>query len=139
VKIIRPSRLLQLALSADAAVSGGVGLLQLAASAWLSQLLQLPQTLLTETGAFLIVYAVLLVLLARSASVWRVLISLIVVGNIGWAAGCAVLVISGTLSPNALGMTYLALQAIAVITFAALEFKGLANSASASGVRAAST
>jgi len=133
MKTVSPSRLLKLALTADAVVSGLVGMLQLAALDWLSQLLSLPRSLLLETGVFLIGYAVLLVVLARSAKVWQALIGMVVVGNVGWAIGCVVLVASGVLSPGAMGLAFVAVQAITVLVFAALEFNGLTASARAPG------
>ena len=133
MKTVSPSRLLKLALTADAVVSGLVGMLQLAALDWLSQLLSLPRSLLLETGVFLIGYAVLLVVLARSARVWQALIGMVVVGNVGWAIGCVVLVASGVLSPGAMGLAFVAVQAITVLVFAAQEFNGLIASARAPG------
>ena len=125
MKSVIPSKLLKLAPFADAAVSGAVAVLQLAAADALSRLLLLPHPLLVETGVFLVAYAALLVVLARSSKVWSGLIGLIVIGNVAWAAGCVVLLVSGIASPTLLGIAFVAVQAIAVLLFAALEMKGL--------------
>src|SRR6187551_300150 len=53
---IKPSSLLTIALLADAAVSGTVALLQVSASSFLSGLLSLPQSLIFESGVFLLAY-----------------------------------------------------------------------------------
>ena len=133
MKTVFPSNFLKFALIADAVVSGAVAALQLAAPDWLSQFLLMPQTLLINTGVFLVGYTAVLVLLALSSKVWSALIMLIIIGNVGWAAGCVALLVLGVLSPNALGVAFVLVQAIAVLIFAALEFKGLAASEPAHG------
>lgn len=137
MKTVYPSTLLKLAMAADAVVSGAVAALQLAASGLLAQLLLLPQALLVETGAFLVAYTVLLAILAGSERVWSALIGMIVAGNLAWAVGCVALLASGSLSPSALGVAFVMVQAIAVLIFAAIEFKGLRASATAPGTSAA--
>lgn len=131
MKTVCPSRLLKLALIADAVVSGAVAVLQLAAPGWLSELLHLPRVLLVETGGFLVAYTILLVVLARSARVWFSLIAIVVIGNVGWAASCVALLASGVLSPSALGKAFVVVQAVAVLLFAALQAKGLSSSSTA--------
>ena len=120
-----PSSLLKKALAADAVVSGAVALLQLSMTDVLSRLLVLPRGLLVETGVFLMGYTLLLIVLARSARIWPALIVMIVLGNAGWAAGCAVLLGAGYLQPNAPGLAFIAAQAAAVLVFAGLEYLGL--------------
>ncbi len=136
-KTIVPSPLLSVALTLDAAVSGAMAALQLTAADWLSQTLLLPRALLVETGLFLVAYTVLLVVLSRSARVWSALIGVIVIGNIGWAVGCVALLASGLATTNSLGIGFAAMQAVAVLAFAALEFKGLATSLPTNDTRAA--
>lgn len=128
---IFPSRFLKLALIADALVSGAVAALQLVAAAWLSELLNLPKPLLIDTGVFLVGYTILLVLLARSTTVWSLIIGVVIIGNIGWAIACIGLLASGSVSPNVLGMAFVIVQAVAVLVFAAMEYSGLRESKSA--------
>ena len=125
MKAVYPSRFLKFALIADAAVSGAVAALQLAAPDGLSQFLLLPRSLLIETGIFLVAYTVLLVVLARSSVVWTALIGLVVIGNASWAAGCVAALVSGLLLPNMFGTAFVMVQAVAVLVFAVLEFRGL--------------
>lgn len=122
---IFPSRFLKLALIADALVSGAVAALQLVAAAWLSELLNLPKPLLIDTGVFLVGYTILLVLLARSTTVWSLIIGVVIIGNIGWAIACIELLASGSVSPNVLGVAFVIVQAVAVLVFAAMEYSGL--------------
>ncbi len=128
---IFPSRFLKLALIADALVSGAVAALQLVAAAWLSELLNLPKPLLIDTGVFLVGYTILLVLLARSTTVWSLIIGVVIIGNIGWAIACIGLLASGSVSPNVLGVAFVIVQAVAVLVFAAMEYSGLRASKSA--------
>jgi hypothetical protein len=119
-----PSRLLRTTLYIDAAASGTLAVLQLAAPDLLSRLLMLPHSLLVETGAFLVGYTLLLLVMARSSRLWSPLVLFIVFGNVGWAAAGAVLLVTGTLQPNALGIAFVAMQAIAVLAFAGAEYLG---------------
>jgi hypothetical protein len=129
LQTIQPSSFLRGALLADAVVSGAVALLQLALTGMLVGLLHLPASLLTGTGAFLVAYVVLLLVLARSARVWPLLIWIVVLGNLAWAVGCVALMFGANPSPSGLGMAFLGVQAITVLIFAGLEFKGLGESA----------
>ena len=130
MQVIHPSPLLKRALLADAAVSGATAALQLLGAEALAAALQLPQALLWETGLFLVAYAALLVVLARSAGVWAALIGLVVAGNLGWAVACGALLATGTPGPNALGTGFVLVQVAAVLVFAGWEFKGLKASRS---------
>lgn len=124
---IHPSPLLRNALLADAAASGAVAALQLAAGATLAPLLQLPQPLLLETGLFLVAYVVLLLVLARSPRVPAALVQLVIVGNVGWAIGAAA--VAFVFAPGALGLAFLLVHALTVLLFAGLERLGLRQSA----------
>jgi hypothetical protein len=89
MQTVHPSRLLRIALLADAVVSGAMGVLQLGAAAALATLLELPQALLLGTGEFLLAYALLLVTLATRTRLWPALVTFIVLGNVLWAlASC---------------------------------------------------
>ena len=120
-----PSPFLRTALTADAIVSGGVAALQLTFASWLSELLMLPRAQLVESGVFLVAYAVLLVVLARSARVPSTVVGVIVLGNIAWAAGCLGLLAADALAPSRFGVAFVLVQAVAVVVFAALEYVGL--------------
>jgi hypothetical protein len=129
--LILPSRLLRLALVVDAAATGALAVLQLALPDALSRLLMLPRGLLLETGAFLVGYVLLLVVMARSQRLWSWLVRTVVVGNVLWAVGCAALLASGAVDPDALGITYVAMQALAVLVFAGAQYVGMRRSAPA--------
>jgi hypothetical protein len=142
MQTVSPSRFLKHALIADAIVSGGVAVLQLAAAPVLSPMLSLPRVTLVDTGVFLVAYTALLMVLATRSRVRIWLISAVVVGNVLWAIGCGGLLLTGTLSPNALGVAYVLLQVIAVLGFAGWEYAGLMRSLDGSvvpGARLTST
>lgn len=135
MKTIAPSRSLKHALLADAIVSGGVAVRQLAAAPILGPWLRLPPLTLTGTGAFLAAYTTLLIVLATRRRLWPWLITLVVLGNMLWAVRCVGLLLTGILSPNALGGSYVLLQAVALLVFASREYRGLQRSPDASGDR----
>lgn len=109
-------------LVADAVVSGAVALLQLLAMARVAELTGLSGSLLLGTGWFLVGYVALLFVLASRARLPAALVWLVIVGNMGWAAGA--LVIAASRLP-ALGIAFSAVHAAAVLVFAALEYLGM--------------
>jgi hypothetical protein len=125
MQTIQPSKLLKIALLADAAATGATAAIQLVGGQFLSQHLALPSQLLTGTGWFMAAYAAALVILANSQSVWKALVYFIVFGNVAWAAITLDIVVTDMVAPNGLGVAYLALLSLAVLGFAALEFAGL--------------
>ena len=125
MKTIQAARLLKLALIVDAGASLGLAGLQLFMPALLAKYLSLPDLLVTGTGAFLVAYALMLVLVARAGRVWEFVVQFIIIGNVGWALGCLALAATSIVSPSGLGMAFLSLQAIAVLMFAGLEYAGL--------------
>jgi hypothetical protein len=137
MQLILPSRLLRLALVVDAAATGALAVLQLALPDALSRLLMLPSGLLLETGAFLVAYVLLLVVMARSQRLWSWLVKTVVVGNGLWAVGCLALLATSAVEPGALGVAYVAMQALAVVVFACAQYLGMRQSAVA-GTRAGS-
>lgn len=133
MKTIHPAPLLKFALIADAVACAPLALLQIAMPDFLTSHLAIPKTLLMGTGIFLLAYTLLLIVLASSKTIWKSLIDLIVVGNVGWALGCIGLLAAAPFSPSGLGIGYLILQAGAVLVLAGAEFAGLKASALSTG------
>jgi len=125
MKTLHPSRMLQSALLADAIASGALALLQLLLNRPLSAWLELDSRLLLYTGLFLLGYANLLLVLAHSDRIWLRLLALIIAGNAAWAAGCLALVFLSGHGPLSPASAFLAMQAAAVLVFAAWEYAGL--------------
>jgi hypothetical protein len=129
-----PSRLLRVALGIDAAASGALAILQIVAAGMTARLLGLSEGLLLGTGLFLAAYVVLLILLARSAAVPRVLVLLVAAGNVAWGVGCIALAATLRVDLTLLGSDYLLFQVVAVIAFAAAQALGLRQSSNTSRV-----
>ena len=125
---IHPAPFLKTALLADALVSGAVAALQLLGGERLAGALSLPPALLLESGVFMLGYVVLLLGMAWSQRLWPWLVRVVVVGNVGWAIGCCVLLVLLPTSPDVLGAGFLLVQAAAVLVFAALQWTGLRRS-----------
>lgn len=123
-----PSPLLRAGLTLDAVGSGAMALLQLAATAQLAAWLQLPHPLLLGTGLFMLGYAAITGGMARAQRLPVALVRGVVIGNLGWAAAVLALVMSGAVAPSLLGLAFLAVHAVSVLGFAALQGPGLARS-----------
>ncbi len=124
---VQPSRLLRTALWIDAIGSAPVGLSQVAFTAATAAATGLSATLLAAAGVFTLAYVGGLTWLARQPTMPLTALRMIVVGNAGWAIGCAMLAATQPgLTP--LGVGYLLLQTVAVGAFSALQAAGLARS-----------
>ncbi|SNT37350.1 hypothetical protein SAMN05216374_3549 [Tardiphaga sp. OK246] len=129
--MINPSLLLRRAIQIDAVVSGAMALLLTFATGLLAPLLHLPEALLLESGLFLIAYAALVGWLGTRATMPKLLVLVIIIGNALWTLGSIGLLFSGAVTPNLLGQIFVAAQAIAVGVFAELQYIGLRRSAAA--------
>jgi hypothetical protein len=118
-------RFLRFALRLDAAASAALGLLGLAAAAPLTGLLGTTTGALLGTGAFLVGYALLLLLIAARQPIPRSAAWAVVVGNVLWVLGSIGAVVAGWDSLTALGVTVVLAQAAAVAVFADLQWLGL--------------
>ncbi|QOZ08613.1 hypothetical protein [Bradyrhizobium sp. CCBAU 51765] len=128
--MIQASTFLRRALLADAIFSGIAALGFTFAAGAFATLFNLPGALLLEAGLFLIAYTALVGWLASRASVPRLLVLLVVVGNAAWTVGSIALLLSGAVSPNLAGELMVVAQAIATGVFAELQYVGLRKSAS---------
>ena len=137
MKHVIPSRFLKLALIADALAAAALAAAHLVVADWIAGWMQLPQALLLGTGAFLVGWTALLLWLAPTPRAPAALVTLVIEGNLLWAAGAIGLLVSGVLAANAWGNAYLVLNAVSVLAFAALEWRGLRASAAAPQMRAA--
>ncbi|WP_375313770.1 hypothetical protein WHZ77_11485 [Bradyrhizobium sp. A5] len=126
--MIDASTFLRRALLADAIFSGVAALSFTFGAGAFATLFNLPESLLRETGLFLIAYTALVGWLAARSAVPRPLVLLVVVGNAAWTAGSIVLLFSGAVSPNIGGELMVVAQAIATGVFAELQYVGLRKS-----------
>jgi hypothetical protein len=120
---------LRLALLADALVSGATGLLAFAGAGFLDGLLGLPTELLRYAGLSLIPYAAIVAYVGTRADVSRAAVWAIIAYNVLWAIDSLVLLVSGFVSPTALGYAFVIFQAVVVAGFAGLQVVGLRKEA----------
>jgi hypothetical protein len=126
--MINPSLFLRRAILADAIFSGASALLLTFGADALAPWLSLPDALLRETGLFLIAYAALVGWLGTRQSMPKALVMIVIAGNAAWTIASIALLFSGAITPNLLGEAAIAIQAIAVGTFAELQYIGLRRS-----------
>ena len=129
--MINPSVFLRRAIQADAIVTGAVALLQTFGAGLLAPLLNLPQSLVLETGLFLIAYTALVGWLGTRQSVPKALVTIVIAGNAAWTVASIALLFSGAVTPNLLGEIVVVAQAIATGVFAELQYVGLRRSSQA--------
>jgi hypothetical protein len=132
--MILSSLFLRRALLADAVFSGISAVVMTLDAGALAPFLNLPETLLRETGLFLIAYAALVGWLWSRPSVPKLLVMIVIAGNAAWTFASITLLFSGAVSPNLLGEIVVVAQAIATGVLAELQYIGLRKSTSALAV-----
>ena len=118
-------RILRNVLIADALSCLATGALQLMMPGPLSQWLNLPSMLLIATGLFLVGYALFVGLVATRDPLPRAMVWMFVAGNLGWAAGCLLLLASGVIAPTSWGTAWILAQVATVVVLAELQWTGL--------------
>jgi len=126
--MINPSQFLRRALLADAVFSGIAAVVLTLDAGALAPLLDLPEALLRETGLFLIAYTALVGWLGTRQTMPKVLVAIVIAGNIAWTVASIALLFSGAVTPNLLGEAFVVAQAIATGVFAELQHIGLRRS-----------
>lgn len=116
---------LKQALLTDAIVSGTIGLPSLVGARWLSSILDLPTTLLAGSGAIALTYAMGLGWLATRTTVPSAAGRTVVTGNVLWATACVVLLLSGWIEPNSLGVTLILVHLAGALIFAEMQAMAL--------------
>jgi hypothetical protein len=129
--MIHPSLFLRRAIQADAIFSGVSALLLTFGAGELASLLNLPAALLRETGLFLIAYAALVGWLGSRPAMPRVLVGIVIAGNVAWTVASIALLFSDAVTPNLLGEAFVVFQAIVVGILAELQYIGLRRSGGA--------
>ena len=119
------SDLLRLALVADAAVTGASAVAYLAGAVVLDSVLGVLTALLVGLGAFLAVYSALVLRLATRPAIHRAGVLAVIGANVAWAAGSLLVLALDTFTPDTVGQVWIALQAVVVAGFAALQYIGL--------------
>ena len=126
--MIHPSMFLRRAIQADAIFSGISAVLLTFGAAQFAPLLDLPETLLRETGLFLIAYTALVGWLGTRQAMPKALVAIVIAGNAAWTLASIALLLSDAVTPNLLGEAAVAMQAIVVGALAELQYIGLRRS-----------
>ena len=126
--MINPSLFLRRAIVGDAVITGAMAVLLTAASGVLGPMLNLPESLLRETGIFLIVYAALVGFLGSRELMPKLAVCLVIGANALWTVDSIALLFTGWVQPNMLGQAFIVAQAVAVAVIAELQFIGLKRS-----------
>ncbi len=116
---------LRTALVLDAVASGATGLLAIVASGFLGWLLELPPGLLLGAGLVLVPYVLFVIYTATRATIPRGAVRVVILANFLWAAASVLLLLSGWVSPNALGVAFVLAQAAVVALFGQLQVMAL--------------
>jgi hypothetical protein len=124
-RLSNPAGLLRLALKLDAVVTGVNGVAYLALAGPLEDLLGVSPDLLRPLGAFLVVFAIAVGWVATRSAIPRAAVMAIVEANAAWAIGSLVFLALGVSSPTVAGRVWIALQAVVVAGFAALQLSAL--------------
>jgi hypothetical protein len=119
------SPLLRFALKADAAVTGANAALYLAAAPLLDSWLGVPLGVLLAIGAFLAVFAGLVYRLATRPAMPRAAVAAVIAANVVWAVDSFVALGLDWFTPTVAGQVLIAVQAVGVVAFAALQYAGL--------------
>jgi len=120
---------MRLVLKLDAVATGAVGLLSVAASPILDDLLGIPLALLVPVGLFLVAYAVAIWIVATRRRVSRPAVWAAVAINLMYTVDCVVVVAAGWFPLTALGTAFILFQTAAVTLFAAAQFYALQKAA----------
>lgn len=120
----RPGFLRQVLLL-DAATCTAMGLLLLSTAGLLSAWLALPAPLLRYAGLVLLPIAAFMAWVATRSPIPRAGTRIVIAGNWAWVVASLVLLASGSVAPNVLGIAFVLLQAAVVALLAGLETAGL--------------
>jgi hypothetical protein len=113
--------LVRLALKLDAVISGANGVAYLALAGSLADGLGLSEAALRGVGGFFVIYAATLWTVATREQVNRTAVRAVIAGNLLWMVGSLIALAAGALDPETLGGVWIALQALVVGGFAALQ------------------
>lgn len=113
----------------DAVVSGAVGVLFLLGAGVLDGALDIPEAFLRGVGIALLPWCALLFLVARRAVISRAAVRFVIAVNLAWVAASILLPFTGWVEPNALGVAFILVQALAVCVFGLLQIAKLTEAA----------
>jgi hypothetical protein len=124
----RLSSFLRQGLLADAVITGATGLVMLFGADVLASLLALPAALLRYAGLALLPFVAYVAYVATRERLHRPAVWAVILLNALWVAASIVLLLSGWVAPNALGVVFVLVQALAVAVFTDIQYLGVRGS-----------
>ncbi|MGW4840546.1 hypothetical protein [Streptomyces globisporus] len=115
----------RLALKLDAVATGLNGIAYLALATVLDSFFGVPTAVQYPVGAFLLLYAVGVLVTGTRKEISRTGLMAVIVANLLWVVLSLVVVVSGVLSPTGVGAVWIVLQSLTVGGFAMLQYIGL--------------
>jgi hypothetical protein len=122
---ITPAYQLRNVLRLDSLTCVVMGIALASASVYVSALTALPERLLFWVGISLLPIGLVIHAAATPRFHTRAAVGAVIVGNLLWVVGSALLVVSGWVEPNALGYAFISVQALVVAVFVWLEYAAL--------------
>ena len=119
------SRLLRIALLADAAATTATALLLIVFSVPFESLLGLPPAFSRTIGYALLPYAAIVAYLGTRPQVSRGAVWAVIICNVIWVVDSGLLLMGSWIDPTPLGVGFVVAQAVAVAAFADVQFLGL--------------
>jgi hypothetical protein len=126
--VINPSLFLRRAIQGDAAITGAMAVLLVAAAGPLGPLLNLPESFLREVGIFLVAYAALVGFLGSREEMPKLAVWAVIAANAIWTVDSFALLFTNWVQPNLLGQAFVVAQAVSVALIAELQYMGLKRS-----------
>lgn len=120
----------------DGIVSGAMGLLFIAGAGILDGAFDLPTAFLRIVGVVLLPWFVLLAVIATRRAINRSAVRFVIGVNLAWVAASILLPFTGWVEPNALGVAFIIVQALAVIAFALVQSATQMDALPVAGMRA---
>lgn len=120
-----PESVLRKLIFFDGATCAVLGIGLAAGASPVAALTAIPAGLLFYAGLALLPIAAFMFWAATRARLSAAAVWLIIAGNALWVAGSLWLAFSGWIAPNALGLAFILMQAVAVAVLAALEYAAL--------------
>jgi hypothetical protein len=111
----------------DAVVTGANGVAHLAGATALDGVLGVPAGALRPIGAFLVVFAGVVAVVATRRPIPGGAVRELMAGNALWVVASLVVAATGALDANGVGTAWTALQAVTVAGFVALQRRALAR------------
>lgn len=127
---------LRRALAVDGLISGAMGLLMVAGAPLLGDAFELPAALVRYVGLVLVPFAVAVWYLSRRRVMSASGVRAVIAANIAWVGASALVLLTGWIDPNGVGVAFVIVQAVVVAGLAELQYAGLRRSMNGTAVAA---